>query len=69
MTPYERLLAEELPTGRFGDGPATHTRRHPQPDTGPEVDPNAAAHRAALLAALDEKPRPYRHLHALPPAA
>jgi hypothetical protein len=22
MTPLERLLAEELPTGQFGDGPA-----------------------------------------------
>lgn len=76
MTPLERLLAEELPTGQWGDGPARESsvaavqpRREP-----PGTDPHAAAHRARLLAALAEKPlkvgrraQPTRHLHAVPP--
>lgn len=67
MTPYERLLAEELPTGTFGGG-----------KTEPSVIPPdrlAAIHRAQLEAALNEKPlrvgrraKPIRHLHAVPEA-
>ena len=78
MTPLERLLAEELPTGQFGDGPARETSVvavQPRREAT-EGDPLAAAHRARLLAALNEKPlrvgrraAPARHLHAVPPAA
>lgn len=71
MTPYERLLAEELPTGDFGDGPALPTKRHqPRTPAAPKPDPNAEAHRAALLAALngttDHRTTRRRHLHAVP---
>jgi hypothetical protein len=76
MTPLERLLAEELPTGQWGDGPARESSAaavQPQREP-PAVDPHAAAHRAQLLAALAEKPTvdhrvQRRHLHAVPPAA
>lgn len=78
-TPLERLLAEELPTGSFGDVP----RRAPAPARPPEAapdrppDPAAAAHRAALLADLarprptvrQRTRRPHRHLRAVPSAA
>lgn len=57
-----RLYAEELPTGSFGGGPPA--RRQPAPD------PNAAAHRAELLAELAHPRRapaaPARHLRAVP---
>lgn len=76
MTPLERLLAEELPTGRFGDGPATPSSKAAVKPTkqAPTADPLAAAHRARLLAALNEKPTvdhrvQRRHLRAVPPAA
>jgi hypothetical protein len=75
MTPLERLLAEELPTGQFGDGPARDSSLaavQPRPEPA-EGDPLAAAHRARLLAALAEKPlrigrraAPVRHLHPVP---
>lgn len=73
MTPLERLLAEAIPTGGFGDA------RTRTPAAEPELaevvpDPAAAAHRAALLADL-ARPRPTvrqrtrraRHLRAVPP--
>lgn len=77
MTPLERLLAEELPTGRFGDGPATRSSTEAlRPHVPGETDPLAAAHRARLEAALAEQPlrvgrraKPNRHLHAVPAAA
>jgi hypothetical protein len=78
VSPLERLLAEELPTGMFG-GP-----RHRDPDPAPQEQParprretsalEAAANRARLEAALDEMEgrgtgKPERHLRAVPPAA
>jgi hypothetical protein len=51
VTPYERLMAEAIPTGTFGH--ARPTRRHkaaPAPAWTPEQQ---AAHRADLDAALD----------------
>lgn len=67
MSPLERLLAEELPTGTFGDARPAKSQ---QPDgrkvsrpRGP--DPLAAQHRADLEAALSgwDYDRPRRHLH------
>lgn len=64
MTPLDRLLAEEIPTGEVPD---YHPARH-QPWTEEEQ----AAHRDELLAALtgttDHRTR-RRHLRAVPPAA
>ncbi|MCD9194239.1 hypothetical protein [Streptomyces albireticuli] len=58
MTPLERLLAEELPTGTFGASrPAQGPPRAPQHPTGP--DPQAAEHRAELEAALVGISAPY----------
>ncbi|MET9776089.1 hypothetical protein ABZ023_17845 [Streptomyces sp. NPDC006367] len=61
MTPYERLMAEEWPTGKFGR--AEHVPRHPLPplpERPPERRPirpwtpeEQAQHRADLLAALE----------------
>lgn len=71
MTPLERLLAEELPTGSFG-GPRELPTPEPMPVREAGPDPDAAAHRDALLAALTNLPldvRKTRHLRALPPAA
>lgn len=72
MTPLERLLAEELPTGRVPDFalPSGRPRQPKRPWTPAEQ----AAHRAALLDALAERPTvdhrvTRRHLRALPPAA
>jgi hypothetical protein len=51
MTPYERLMAEALPTGTFGHArPATRRNAQPSPAWTPEQQ---AAHRAELDAALD----------------
>lgn len=60
MTPRERLMAEELPTGTFGDAPRATTRRRTKPanadqytvanPTSPTV---AAEHCRVLEAALD----------------
>lgn len=59
MTPFEKLMAEELPTGRFGDAPRA-TRRRTKPATADHytvtnpTSPTAAAeHCRALEAALD----------------
>lgn len=62
MSPLERLLAEAVPDGTFG-GPR-QARDHMQPPP----DPLAAEHCRELLAALAEKPRPVRHLRAVPPS-
>lgn len=68
MSPLDRLLAEEIPTGRVRDHEPARRR--------PWTEQEQARHRADLLAALDEKPlrvgrraAPARHLHAIPPAA
>lgn len=68
MNAYERLMAEELPTGTFGDAqPATSPPQHaPRPWTPQEQHD----HRQTLAQALDgwhwdEDPR---HLRALPAA-
>jgi len=74
MTPLDRLLAEELPTGQVPDyHPGTPTARAARTPWTPEEQ---ARHRADLIAALDERPlrvgrraKPARHLHAIPPAA
>lgn len=74
MTPYERLLAEAIPTGTFGDAqPAVHpTPGQPRPWTALEQ----LEHRQALETALDgwhdtTDPRHHRHLTPVPdqPAA
>lgn len=54
MTPRERLLAEELPTGQVPDYHAGTTAAHAT--RRPWTPAEQAAHREALLAALDEKP-------------
>lgn len=49
-TPYERLMAEEIPTGTFGHAqPPRPPERHTRPWTPEEQ----AQHVATLLAALD----------------
>ncbi|MFJ8677294.1 hypothetical protein [Streptomyces sp. NPDC093589] len=61
MTPYERLMAEALPTGTFGDArPAPQPRRRPAPAdagvrkvTNPTSAIAAAEHRRVLEAAID----------------
>ncbi|MEU2789077.1 hypothetical protein [Streptomyces sp. NPDC007100] len=59
MTPLERLLAEELPTGTFGDArPAAGRRRGETPKTSPA---DAARHLAELADAIGEP-----HLRAIP---
>ncbi|MCI0386194.1 hypothetical protein [Streptomyces sp. CNQ085] len=57
MRGLDALYAEEWPTGQFGG---------PRPACGPGPDPQAAAHRAELEAALDGWHPPRRHLHAVP---
>ncbi|MFE7072642.1 hypothetical protein ACFU96_21425 [Streptomyces sp. NPDC057620] len=47
MTPYERLMAEAIPTGRFGDSDR-QTRRTPAPPPSPEQQ---AVRRAAMVEA------------------
>ncbi|MGA5372324.1 hypothetical protein ACPCSD_14750 [Streptomyces griseoincarnatus] len=50
MTPYERLMAEAVPTGTFGRARPTTPRTA---DTAPAwTAEEQAAHRAELLAAL-----------------
>lgn len=63
MTPLERLLAEEIPTGTFG-GPKPHTP--PATTHGPRTTTpvEAAEHVAALEAALTSQRA--RHLRAVP---
>lgn len=60
MTPFERLMAEELPTGTFGDAPRTDIRRHVKPAArahytvaNPTSPTLAAEHCRVLDAALD----------------
>ncbi|MGA5424555.1 hypothetical protein [Streptomyces lavendulocolor] len=69
MTPYERLLAEAIPTGTFGDAqPAPH---RPQPTSRPWTAQEQLDHRRALETALDgweyaedtRTPHTTRHLH------
>lgn len=51
MTPYERLMAEAIPTGTFGHArPAKRRRTESAPRWTPEEQ---AAHLAALEAELD----------------
>lgn len=52
MTPLERLLAEEIPTGTFG-GARTRTPAFAPPARPVLADPNAAEHVRALEAELD----------------
>lgn len=70
MTPYERLLAEAIPTGTFGHAQPTSAQPHTQRSWTPEEQ---AQHRADLDAALDahETRGPRRHLTLVPdqPAA
>jgi hypothetical protein len=60
MTPLERLLQEEIPTGTFGGARPARTARQPAA-TPPQL---AAAHRHELEEALDHQPT--RHLHPVP---
>lgn len=60
MTPFERLMAEELPTGTFGDARRTDTRRRTKPAkaddytvTNPTSPTVAAQHFKALDDALN----------------
>lgn len=69
MTPQERLYAEEIPTGTFGDAQPTPSRT--QSPSRPWTPQEQHQHRQALEAALngwhwDENPR---HLRAVPNAA
>ena len=50
MTPYERLMAEAIPTGTFGDG---HPDKHPKPHTEPWTVQEQAQHLRTLNAALE----------------
>jgi hypothetical protein len=67
VTPLERLYAEAIPTGTFGDAPAPRpASRIRRPISATE----AAQHRADLLAALDEHEadrKPVRYLRPVPP--
>lgn len=81
MTFYERLLAEELPTGRFGDAPRTQptTPRRTKPAgagqyavANPTSVEQAAEHCRVLVEALDgweweaeRRADQRRHLHAV----
>ncbi|MFI7096773.1 hypothetical protein [Streptomyces lydicus] len=75
MTPIDRLMAEELPTGTFGGGTRTDTRRRSKPAdasgysvANPTSATQAAEHRRALIEALDSTGRranKRRHLHAV----
>lgn len=75
MTPLERLLAEELPTGTFGDAPERRASRSPRPAPARPVerpaDPDAAAHCAELpnpyAPKAKRQPTTRRHLRAVPP--
>lgn len=69
MTPMERLLMEELPTGTFGGA-------RPQPEHPPTWTPTSPQaveeHREVLLAALNswevgDLDRADRHLRVVPP--
>ncbi|MFB6568257.1 hypothetical protein [Streptomyces noursei] len=66
MTPMERLLAEELPTGTFGDAPQQRRTAVQQRRVSGISATQAAANRQALEEALGGKRKPRRHLHAVP---
>ncbi|MER6844787.1 hypothetical protein [Streptomyces platensis] len=79
MTPFEKLMAEELPTGRFGDAPWEEPRRRTKPAdagtytvTNPTSAERAAANFAALEAGMagwhyaEPDPEDGRHLRAVP---
>lgn len=67
MTALERLLLEAVPDGTFGGARPSPKERRRAAVAEPGPDPLAAEHCRELLAALAEKPRPSRHLHAVPP--
>ncbi|WP_438489513.1 hypothetical protein [Streptomyces sp. S186] len=68
MTPMERLLAEELPTGTFGDAPQQRRTTGEQRRVSGVSAIQAAANRRALEEAVGgkRKPQPRRHLYAVP---
>ncbi|BCK74078.1 hypothetical protein Srufu_080310 (plasmid) [Streptomyces libani subsp. rufus] len=79
MTPYERLMAEELPTGRFGDAPRTEPRRRTKPAdashftvASPTSPERAAANLRALEAGMagwrytEPDPEDVHHLRSVP---
>lgn len=72
MTPLERLYAEEIPTGTFGDAqPATQPpARHTRP-WSPEEQAEHVARLTAELDLLDGRGtgKPERHLRAIDNAA
>ncbi|MFJ6566569.1 hypothetical protein ACIQNU_04065 [Streptomyces sp. NPDC091292] len=53
MTPYERLMAEALPTGTFGHADRAHPRRPTEPASW-WTSEEQAAHVATLEAELDQ---------------
>lgn len=53
MTPYERLLREDIPDGSFGGTRSASKPRAKATRQEPTPDPRAAEHYAALEAALD----------------
>lgn len=73
MSPLDRLLAEAVPTGTFGDSQPTTTRSEPRRWTPAEQ----AAHYAALAEGIDgweyakhtRPPHTTRHLYVIDPAA
>ncbi|WP_431980047.1 hypothetical protein [Streptomyces qinglanensis] len=75
MTPYERLMAEEIPTGTFGGGPYAPPSQPPaapaEPHTPrwtPTSPADAALHAAEAVAETGafETGRHARHLHPVP---
>ncbi|MEV6133193.1 hypothetical protein AB0M05_41445 [Streptomyces violaceusniger] len=63
MTPMERLLMEELPTGTFGGALPPPPSPEPPEQTWPRTPAHVAAeHRRILSEALSG-----RHLYAVPP--
>lgn len=68
-TPYERLLAEELPTGRFGGpyrpAPRPRLPQHLEPTT-PEDAARHAADLDTAAAAFDTGRHARRHLEPVP---
>jgi hypothetical protein len=68
MTPLERLLAEEIPTGLFG-GPRPTPPPVPYEPRNPVTPEQAAAHYAALDAAVEGwhwNDNPRHHLRVVP---
>ncbi|MEU8480363.1 hypothetical protein [Streptomyces hygroscopicus] len=70
MTPLERLLAEELPTGMFGGPRSLKPESEPRTPAQPRTPGHMAAeHRRVLDEALGgwEYNRSRRHLRVVPP--